>query len=110
MLHDNVPEMQHGQVRDPKTLGSSSVTLHLNVPDCDVAVSKARAADSEVVVVMPPADMGWGDRYAQLKDPFGHIWSFSSSLPPERAAAAKLAWDERNCSGIFQSPSSSSTS
>jgi PhnB protein len=23
-------------------------------------------------------DMFWGDRYGQLKDPFGHIWSIAT--------------------------------
>jgi hypothetical protein len=27
---------------------------------------------------MPLADMFWGDRYAQLEDPFGHHWSVAT--------------------------------
>jgi len=26
---------------------------------------------------MPPADMFWGDRYAQLRDPFGVAWAMN---------------------------------
>ena len=26
---------------------------------------------------MPVMDAFWGDRYGQLKDPFGHIWSIA---------------------------------
>jgi uncharacterized glyoxalase superfamily protein PhnB len=26
---------------------------------------------------MPPTDMFWGDRYAQLRDPFGILWAFN---------------------------------
>jgi PhnB protein len=26
---------------------------------------------------MPPADMFWGDRYGQLKDPFGVTWAMN---------------------------------
>ena len=26
---------------------------------------------------MPPEDMFWGDRYGQLKDPFGVTWAMS---------------------------------
>jgi PhnB protein len=105
MLHDDAPEMQRGKARDPKALGASTVTLHLNVPDCDATVAAARAADAEVAVLMPPGDMGWGDRYAQFKDPFGHVWSVSSPLPPDRAVAAKAAWDEKVRSGNFKSTS-----
>jgi hypothetical protein len=28
--------------------------------------------------MMPVMDMFWGDRYGQLKDPFGHIWSIAT--------------------------------
>jgi len=24
---------------------------------------------------MAPVDMFWGDRFAQVSDPFGHLWS-----------------------------------
>ncbi len=27
---------------------------------------------------MPVTDMFWGDRYGQLKDPFGHSWSLAT--------------------------------
>jgi uncharacterized glyoxalase superfamily protein PhnB len=26
---------------------------------------------------MPPQDMFWGDRYSQLKDPYGVTWAFN---------------------------------
>ena len=54
------------------------MVLHLEVPDCDAAIAKASAAGA--TVTMPAADMFWGDRYGQVKDPFGHQWSFSTPL------------------------------
>lgn len=30
------------------------------------------------ISMMPVMDMFWGDRYGQLKDPFGHIWSIAT--------------------------------
>jgi uncharacterized glyoxalase superfamily protein PhnB len=30
-------------------------------------------------VVTPVADMFWGDRYGQVRDPFGVIWAFNQS-------------------------------
>jgi PhnB protein len=27
---------------------------------------------------MPVMDMFWGERYGQLRDPFGHIWSIAT--------------------------------
>ena len=29
---------------------------------------------------MQPADMFWGDRYAQVSDPFGHSWSLGTHI------------------------------
>jgi PhnB protein len=29
---------------------------------------------------MPLADQFWGDRYGQLKDPFGHSWSIGGPV------------------------------
>ena len=31
-------------------------------------------------ITMPLADMFWGDRYAQLEDPFGHRWSVGTHM------------------------------
>jgi uncharacterized glyoxalase superfamily protein PhnB len=36
-----------------------------------------RAVDAGCTGLMPPADMFWGDRYAQLKDPFGVTWAMN---------------------------------
>jgi PhnB protein len=30
---------------------------------------------------MPPQDMFWGDRYAQLRDPFGVLWALNQGKP-----------------------------
>ena len=51
------------------------MTLHLQVEDVDAAWAKAVAAGA--IVTMPLADQFWGDRYGQLKDPFGHKWSMA---------------------------------
>ena len=51
---------------------------HLQVENCDAAVE--RAADAGATVAMPPADQFWGDRYALVVDPFGHLWSFAHTL------------------------------
>jgi PhnB protein len=85
-LADDFPEMGSGKPGTAKALGGSPVTIHLRVADCDETVAKATA--SGAIAVMPPMDMFWGDRFAKLVDPFGHEWSISSPLPPDRAAAA----------------------
>jgi PhnB protein len=75
MLSDEWPE---GNVFSPTTVGGSSVTLHLYVPDVDAVV--ARAADARAVVERAPADMPYGDRAATLLDPFGHRWMISTKV------------------------------
>ena len=60
----------------PKTLGGTPVSIHLGVPDADKAAAQAVAAGAKVVI--PVADMFWGDRYGVVEDPFGHRWSIAT--------------------------------
>jgi len=73
MLVDEFPNM--GAV-GPKALKGSPVTLHVYVEDADAFFARAIAAGAKVT--MPLADMFWGDRYGQLQDPFGHLWSIAT--------------------------------
>jgi len=57
----------------PNSLKGSPVTVRLYVENADAVVEQAVAAGAKIT--MPPADMVWGDRYAELEDPFGHRWS-----------------------------------
>lgn len=78
MLCDDFPDFCGGQATEfPKR---APVTLHMAVPDVDATFAQAVAAGAEVV--MAPADMFWGDRYAQVRDPFGHLWSLSTPSKP----------------------------
>ena len=93
-LADDFPEYCGGKEHSPKALGGTPVTLHHYVRDCDAAVK--RAIDAGATVVMPVADMFWGDRYGIVKDPFGHSWSFATHMkdlsPQEMQAAMKEAF------------------
>jgi uncharacterized glyoxalase superfamily protein PhnB len=73
-----VDEMKEHGVLSPLSLGGSPVTLHLNVPDADEAIERAVAAGA--TVTLPAHDAFWGDRYGQLRDPFGHSWSVAHPL------------------------------
>jgi PhnB protein len=53
-------------------------TLHLQVDDADAWFS--RALEAGCTATMPIQDMFWGDRYGQLKDPFGVAWSVGAPL------------------------------
>jgi len=54
------------------------VTLHLQVADARAWWDRAVAAGA--TVTMPLEDQFWGDRYGQLKDPYGHSWSIGQRL------------------------------
>ena len=77
-LCDDFPEFCGGKSRTPEAMGGTPITIHQYVADCDGAV--ARAAEAGATVTMQPADMFWGDRYAQVTDPFGYVWSFATPL------------------------------
>ena len=77
-LCDDFPEWRAGKANTAVALGGTPVVLHMYVPNCDEAVK--RMADAGGTVTMGPQDMFWGDRYAQVKDPFGFTWSFAHPL------------------------------
>ena len=54
------------------------MTLALQMDDAQSFYDRAVAAG--IKVTMPLQDMFWGDRYAQVVDPFGHKWSMSQTI------------------------------
>ena len=74
-LCDEFPDMGS---QSPEALGGSPVVIHLYVEDVDAAFDRAVAAGAPPT--MPPADMFWGDRFAKIRDPFGHCWSLASQI------------------------------
>ena len=91
MLADEYPGMG---TPAPQTIGGSPVVLNIYVEDVDALWNQAVAAGAEVV--MPLADQFWGDRYGQVKDPFGHGWALGSRKenvsPEEMEQRAKVAF------------------
>ncbi|WP_280154682.1 VOC family protein [Piscinibacter sp. XHJ-5] len=84
-----VDEMPAYGALGPKSLNGTPVTIHLYVENVDAVVEQAVAAGC--TVTMPVADQFWGDRYGQLKDPFGHNWSVAThvrDVTPEDMAKA----------------------
>ena len=83
-----VDEMPQWGALGPTARGGTPVTLHLYVEQVDAAYAQAVAAGA--TPVMPPQDMFWGDRYGQVRDPFGHLWSLAThqrDLTPEQIRA-----------------------
>ena len=77
-LCDDFPEYQDGEPAFPPGLPRSPVILHLAVDDADATFGRAVSAGAAVRI--PLQDMFWGDRYGQVQDPFGHLWSIASPV------------------------------
>jgi|SRR5688500_13699097 len=71
-------EMLSWKKHSPQSLGGTATGVFLYVPDADAAFARAVAAGA--TVLMPLANMFWGDRYGQLSDPFGHEWAIGQHL------------------------------
>ena len=57
----------------------------------DVDALYAQAVGAGCTVLFPLTDAFWGDRYAQVRDPFGHRWGLGThvkDLTPEECMAA----------------------
>jgi PhnB protein len=70
MLSDAYPEYGH------PLRAAQGFMLHLQVDDVDAWWSRAVEAGAEVV--LPLQEMFWGDRYGQVRDPFGVMWSLGA--------------------------------
>jgi PhnB protein len=91
MVADEMPPMpgQTAARKTPKNAGATTGGVMLYVKNVDQFVQKAVEAGG--TVSMPPADMFWGDRYAQVEDPYGHIWAIATHIKdvtPKQMAAA----------------------
>jgi PhnB protein len=53
-------------------------TMTLMVKDIDADYD--RAVKAGATATMPPTDMFWGDRYGQMKDPFGVTWAMNAPI------------------------------
>jgi PhnB protein len=81
MLADEFPEMD---VRAPKSIGGTPVTLHVYVEDVDATFEAALSAGA--TSVRPVENQFYGDRSGQFEDPFGHRWNVAShveDVPPK---------------------------
>ena len=84
-------------VSSPDRLGGTTVRLHLYVPDVDASYARALAAGASGVV--EPYDAFWGDRYAMIRDPAGHLWSLGAGHEDITVAEVESradTWSRRN--------------
>lgn len=71
MLADAFPD--HGHPLEKP----AAFTLHLQVDNADAWFERATKAGA--APVLPVQLMFWGDRYGQVRDPFGVLWSFGTT-------------------------------
>ena len=72
MMGDEMGDMN----RSAETLGASPISLYLYVEDADALFKQAVSAGA--TAVMPMAEMFWGDRAGNVKDPFGYQWMIAT--------------------------------
>jgi PhnB protein len=63
-------------VSDAMMNPATKSSVHLYVQDADAAWTRATAAGAQVV--MPIADMFWGDRYGVVSDKWGNRWGIAT--------------------------------
>ncbi len=69
MLADEYPEQG---ICGPRSLGGTTIAIHLHVDDVDRAF--AQAVDAGATIVRPLQDQFYGERSGTVRDPFGHEW------------------------------------
>jgi PhnB protein len=93
MLADESPDID---VRGPRAIGGTPISLHVYVEDADGVFDRAIQAGARVL--RPIENQFYGDRSGQFEDPFGHRWNVATHIedvPPDemetRASAAMAA-------------------
>ncbi|HKO90474.1 MAG TPA: VOC family protein, partial [Polyangiaceae bacterium] len=95
MLADEMPPRNGNSRRlSPKHAGGTTGGVMLYVKDVDASFERAVSAGAQPV--MPLEDTFWGDRFGQIEDPFGHVWSLAThtrdvSAKEMRAAMAQMS-------------------
>jgi PhnB protein len=62
--------------KSPESLGGSSVSILLYVPDADKTFAQALKAGGKQL--QPLKDQFYGDRSGTITDPFGHVWTVAT--------------------------------
>lgn len=75
MMADENPDWD---LKSPATIGGTASSIYHYVEDVDAVTTLA--LENGFKEMMPPTDMFWGDRFAQVQDPYGHIWGLSTHI------------------------------
>ena len=77
MLADENPSMGAGHT-SPATVGGSSVSLYVYLPNVDEVVKRATTEGAKLL--KPVQDQFYGDRSGFIQDPFGHLWGIATHV------------------------------
>jgi len=88
MLSDEYPEMGY---LGPRGADRPPVSIHLLVEDVDAVYQRALAAGA--TSQRAPEDQFYGDRSAQIRDPFGHSWFLATRIEEVSADEMKKRFD-----------------
>lgn len=75
MLADEFPEFD---LRGPKQIGGTPVTLHLHVDSADEIIGSAVKAGA--TLERAASDQFYGERSGSVFDPFGHRWNIGNAI------------------------------
>jgi PhnB protein len=100
MLADEHPAMGY---RGPRSLGGSSVSILLYLPDVDAVFERAIRAGARSQRAVQ--NQFYGDRSGTLEDPFGHVWTIATHV--EDVAPDEL---ERRAQAVMKSSSTPTAS
>ncbi len=89
MLADEYPDFG---ALSPDTIGGSPVTFHMDTESTDAAVEQAVSAGA--TLLRPAADQSFGERVAQVLDPYGHRWMLSQTIEQVTPEEMQRRWNE----------------
>ena len=81
-------------IRGPKAVGGTPVTMSVYVEDVDDVFE--RALNAGATALSPVEDQFYGDRSGQFEDPFGHRWNVAThveDVSPDEMARRVAAHD-----------------
>ena len=88
MLSDEYPEISYF---GPKAAERPPVSIHVYVDDVDAVYQRALAAGA--TSQRAPEDQFYGDRSAQIRDPFGNSWFLATRIEEVSAEEMRKRFD-----------------
>ena len=88
MLADEYPDFG---ALSPDAVGGSPVTFHMDTMSTDAALAQALSAGA--TMLRPATDQSFGERVAQVLDPFGHRWMLSQTIEQVTPEEMQRRWN-----------------